>query len=81
MKKSNAKKESVLELKFDENKEITDYEIVNVEIVGFEKMREETQIIDDHYYSNDPENANYFNQLCNEESFYFRKLLFERYGI
>ena len=69
-----------MELKFDENKEIIDYEIVNVEIVGFEKMREETQIIDDHYCSNDPENADYYNQVCNEESLYFRKLLWKRYG-
>ena len=74
-----------MELKFDENIQIIDFEIVNVEIVDFQKIQKETQIIDDHYYRNEPgffrpENVDYYNQVCNEESLYFRKLLFERYG-
>lgn len=71
-----------MELEFDENKEITDFEIVNVEILSIQKIREEAQEIDDYYYSyfsNDPENDEYFNRDCNEESIYFRKLLRKRY--
>ena len=69
-----------MELKFDENKEITDFEIVNVEMICVQKIFEQAREIDDHYYRNDPKNVDYYNQVCNEESLYFRKLLRERYG-
>ena len=69
-----------MELKFDENKEITDFEIVNVEIISIQKIREEAQEIDDHYYRRYSEKFDYYNQDCEEESLYFRKLLWDRYG-